>query len=150
MVSTLAMVSILAVPIAHADMRIGNYEVLTDRWNDHSWIWSVMHSCGAPDCGTYFEDPVIAPATETMNVRAIPRPLKSQAFQQSAFFADGRHTLTVDVPDGVRCIGYNLPSHDVYTWDAVSLTGLMESSFAAGCYGGPGGVETHPFALRRH
>jgi hypothetical protein len=131
-------------------MRIGNYEVLTDRWNDHSWIWSVMHSCGAPDCGTYFEDPVIAPATETMNVRAIPRPLKSQAFQQSALFADGRYTLTVDVPDGVRCIGYNLPSHDVYTWDAVSLVGSIESSFAAGCYGGPGGVETHPFALRRH
>ena len=149
-VSTLALVSVLSAPIAHADMRIGNYEVLTDRWNDHSWIWSVMHSCGAPDCGTYFEDPVIAPATETMNVRAIPRPLKSQAFQQSAFFADGRYTLTVDVPDGVRCIGYNLPSHDVYTWDAVSLVGSIESTFAAGCYGGPGGVETHPFALRPH
>lgn len=149
-VSTLALVSVLSAPIAHADMRIGNYEVLTDRWNDHSWIWSVMHSCGAPDCGTYFEDPIIAPATETMNVRAIPRPLKSQAFQQSAFFADGRYTLTVDVPDGVRCIGYNLPSHDVYTWDAVSLVGSIESTFAAGCYGGPGGVETHPFALRRH
>jgi hypothetical protein len=149
-VSTLALVSVLSAPIAHADMRIGNYEILTDRWNDHSWIWSVMHSCGAPDCGTYFEDPVIAPATETMNVRAIPRPLKSQAFQQSAFFADGRYTLTVDVPDGVRCIGYNLPSHDVYTWDAVSLVGSIESSFAAGCYGVPGGVETHPFVLRRH
>ena len=151
MVSTLALVlSVLSAPIASADMRIGNYEVLTDRWNDHSWIWSVMHSCGAPDCATYFEDPVIAPATETMNVRAIPRPLKSQAFQQSAFFADGRYTLTVDVLDGVRCIGYNLPSHDVYTWDAVSLVGSIESTFAAGCYGGPGGVETHPFALRRH
>lgn len=149
-VSALALVAVVSAPIADADMRIGNYEVLTDRWNDHSWIWSVMHSCGAPDCGTYFEDPVIAPATETMNVRAIPRPLKSQAFQQSAFFADGRYTLTVDVPDGVRCIGYNLPSHDVYTWDAVSLVGSIESSYAAGCYGGPGGVETHSFALRRH
>lgn len=149
-VSALILTSVLSAPIANADMRIGNYEVLTDRWNDHSWIWSVMHSCGAPDCGTYFEDPVIAPATETMNVRAIPRPLKSHAFQQSAFFADGRYTLTVDVADGIRCIGYNLPSHDVYTWDAVSLVGSIESSFAAGCYGGPGGVETHPFALRRH
>jgi hypothetical protein len=29
-------------------MRIGNYyEVLTDRWNDYSWIWSVMHSWSA-------------------------------------------------------------------------------------------------------
>jgi hypothetical protein len=149
-VTALALAAVVSAPIAHADMRIGNYEVLTDRWNDHSWIWSVMHSCGAPDCGTYFEDPVIAPATETMNVRAIPRPLKSQAFQQSAFFADGRYTLTVDVPDGVRCIGYNLPSHDVYTWDAVSLVGSIESSYAAGCYGSLGGVETHSFALRRH
>ncbi len=74
-------------PVANASpMRIGNYEVLTDRWNDHSWIWAVMHSCGAPDCGTYFVDPVI-PASDTVNVRAIPRPLKSQAFQQSAYSA---------------------------------------------------------------
>ena len=55
-------------------MRVGNYEVLNDRWNDHSWIWSVTHSCGAPDCGTYFVDPVIAPATDNLNVIAIPRP----------------------------------------------------------------------------
>jgi len=136
-------------PVANAGMRIGNYEVLTDRWNDHTWIWSVAHSCGAPDCGTFYELPVVAPATDTMNVTAIPRPLKSQRFQESAFFADGRYTLTVDVPDGVRCIGYNLPSHDVYSWDAVSLAGTIVSTFDAGCYGAPGGVSTYGFALQR-
>lgn len=150
LVAALTMAATTFAPIANASpMRIGNYELITDRWNDHTWIWSIMHSCGAPDCGTYFEDPVIAPATDTMNVRAIPRPLKSQAFQQSAFFADGRYTLTVDVPDGVRCIGYNLPSHDVYSWDAVTLAGTIESSYPAGCFGGPGGADTYAFALQR-
>jgi hypothetical protein len=137
-------------PIANAaPMRIGNYEVVTDRWNDHSWVWSVMHSCGAFDCGTYFEDPVIAPATSTLNVRAIPRPPKSQAFQQSAFFADGRYTLTADVPDGVRCLGYNLPSHDVYSWDAAALAGTIDSTSDAGCYGAPGGTDTYVFSVQR-
>jgi hypothetical protein len=136
-------------PIANAGMPMGNYEVLTDRWNDHSWVWSVKHSCGAPDCGTYLVDPVLNPATDTMNVIAIPRPPKSQRFQQSAFFADGRYTLTVDVPDGVRCIGYNLPSHDVYSWDAVSLAGSIFSTYDAGCYGAPGGASTYTFALQR-
>ena len=52
----------------------------------------------------------------------IPRPSKSQGFQQSAFFRQGLSTLTVPVPDGVRCISYNLPWHDVYSWDAISPT----------------------------
>jgi hypothetical protein len=148
--AALAVAGIALAPQAvAAPMRIGNYEVLTDRWNDHSWVWSIMHSCGAPDCATYFEDPVIAPATTTFNVHAIPRPLKSQAFQQSAFFGDGRYTLTVDVPDGVRCIGYNMPSHDVYSWEAVSLSGTIRSAYDAGCYGAPGGSDTYAFSLRK-
>jgi hypothetical protein len=150
MALSIALAATVLAPIANAsEMRIGNYELITDRWNDHSWIWTIMHSCGAPDCGTYFEDPVIAPATETLNVRAIPRPLKSQAFQQSAFFTDGRYTLTVDVPDGVRCIGYNLPSRDVYSWDAATLAGTIESTYEVGCYGGPGNINSRAFALQR-
>ena len=34
--------------------------------------------------------------------------------------------MIVDVPDGVRCTVYFLPSHDVYTWDAVTLTGSVD------------------------
>ncbi len=69
--------------------------------------------------------------------------------RNTAFYADGRYTLTVDVIDGVRCIGYNLPSHDVYTWDAVSLSGTILSTYAAGCYGAPGGTSTFTFSLIR-
>lgn len=149
--AALAASGIASAPPAHAaPMRVGNYEVVTDRWNDHSWIWSVAHSCGAPDCATWQEDPVVAPATDNLNVIAIPRPPKSQRFQNTAYFADGRYTLTVDVPDGVRCIGYNLPSHDVYSWDAGTLAGTIDSTFDAGCFGSPGGTSTYAFRLQRY
>lgn len=142
---------VLAPNANAAGMKIGNYEVLTDRWNDHSFIWSVTHSCkNDPECGTYFVHPIIAPPTDNLNVIAIPRPLKSQRFQNTAFYADGRYTLTVDVIDGVRCIGYNLPSHDVYNWDAVSLAGTIVSTYDAGCYGAPGGTSTYNFSLQRY
>ena len=141
----------MMAPDAHAStMKIGNYEVANNRWNDHSWVWAVTHSCSVdPQCGTPFTDPGPAPATDNLNVIAIPRPNKSQRFQNTAFYADGRYTLTVDVIDGVRCIGYNLPSHDVYTWDAVSLGGTILSTYAAGCYGAPAGTSTFTFALIR-
>jgi hypothetical protein len=109
----------------------------------------VFFSCGGPDCGTYLEDPNIVAPTDNRNVIAIPRSLKSQRFQSTAFYADGRHTLTVDVPDGVRCIGYNLSSHDVYSWDEVTLAGTIVSTYDAGCYGAPGGTDTYGFALQR-
>ncbi len=147
-----AVAAMLFAPTANAaaHMKIGNYEVLNDRWNDHSWVWSVTHSCkNDPECGTYFVDPVIAPATDNLNVLAIPRPLKSQRFQNTAFYADGRYTLTVDVIDGVRCVGYNLPSHDVYSWDAATLAGTIESTYDAGCYNAPGGTSTYTFSLQR-
>jgi hypothetical protein len=150
--AALVAMATVAAPAASAaaQMRIGNYEVLNDRWNDHSWVWSVSHSCkDDPECGTYFDDPVLAPHSDNLNVIAIPRPLKSQRFQNTAFYADGRYTLTVDVIDGVRCVGYNLPSHDVYSWDAATLAGTIDSSYDASCYGGPGGTSTYTFSLQR-
>jgi hypothetical protein len=149
--AALAVAATLFAPTADAaGMKIGNYEVLNDRWNDHSWVWSVTHSCkNDPECGTYFVDPIIAPATDNLNVTAIPSPLKSQRFQNTAFFADGRYTLTVDVIDGVRCIGYNLPSHDVYSWDAATLAGTIVSTYDTGCFDAPGGTSTYTFFLQR-
>jgi hypothetical protein len=150
--AALAVAATLFAPAANAaGMRIGNYEVLNDRWDNHSWVWSVAHSCNNddPGCGTYFDDPVIAPHTDNLNVTAIPRPLKSQRFQGTAFYADGRYTLTVDVIDGVRCIGFNLPSHDVYSWDATTLAGTIVSTYDAGCYGAPAGTSTYTFSLQR-
>jgi hypothetical protein len=142
--------TVLAPTANAAGMKIGNYEVANDRWNDHSWIWSVTHSCGHPECGTYFVDPIVAPATDNLNVIAVARPPKSQRFQNTAFYADGRYTLTVDVIDGVRCIGYNLPSHDVYSWDAATLAGTIVSTYDAACNGAPGGTSTYTFSLQRY
>ena len=144
-----AAATVFAPAATAAGMKVGNYEVANDRWDNHSWIWSVTHSCGDPDCGSNFVDNFINPPSDNLNVIAIPRPPKSQRFQNTAFFADGRYTLTVDVIDGVRCIGYNLPSHDVYNWDAVSLAGTIVSTYDAGCYGAPGGTSTYTFSLHR-
>jgi hypothetical protein len=149
-VAVLAVAALTVAPEAHASaMKTGNYEVANNRWNDHSWVWNITHSCGTPQCGTPFTDPGLTHPTEDLNVIAVPRPNKSQRFQNTAFYADGYYTLTVDVIDGVRCIGYNLPSHDVYTWDAVSLSGTIVSTYDAGCYGAPGGVSTYTFSLIR-
>jgi hypothetical protein len=57
--------------------------------------------------------------------------------------------MSVDVPDGVRCLVYFLPSHDTYTWDAVTLTGSVTSTFDSGCGGAPGGINNWPFGLVR-
>jgi hypothetical protein len=37
----------------------------------------------------------------------------------------------------------------VYTWDAVTLTGKLDSSFDVGCDNAPGGTFTYPFSLVR-
>lgn len=88
--AALVTAAMVGAPTANAGMRVGNYEVLTDRWNDHAWIWSVAHSCGGPECATWINDPVLVPETDNLNVIGIPRPLKSQRIQNTAFYADGR------------------------------------------------------------
>jgi hypothetical protein len=88
------------------------------------------------------------------NVSANPMPI-AKAFQwyAKAYQADGTYTMTVDVPDGLRCgnvyYGPVIPTRDVYTWDAVTLTGTLQSSFAVGCDNAPGGTFTYPFRLVR-
>ena len=62
--------------------------------------------------------------------------------------------MNVDVPDGVRCTVYFLPSHDVYLGrgDAADRFGGT-STFNAGCGGAPGGttlaVQPLPFFRQR-
>lgn len=148
--AALVSAAMVVAPAANAaKMTIGNYEMANNRWDNHSWLWIVTHSCGDPECGTSLIDPVVNPDDGNLNVIAIPRPPKSQRFQGTAFYADGRYTLTVDVIDGVRCIGYNLPSHDVYNWDGATLAGSIVSTYDASCYGGPGGTSTFDFSLIR-
>lgn len=45
--------------------------------------------------------------------------------------------------------GTGIATHDVYSWDAVTLAGTLQSSSDAGCDGAPGGTRTYPFWLTR-
>ena len=94
--------------------------------------------------------PCVPVAPDCLHVQATPRP-NGQAvpFNADARLANGRYTMVVDQPDGVRCTVYFLPSHDTYSWDAVTLDGSVDSTFDAGCGGAPGGTATYPFSLVR-
>jgi hypothetical protein len=124
-------------PVAGAAMPIANYEVHTPRDPGHSWIWAVrLCRDPSPDC---------------VHVQAIPRPNGQAApWNGDAHLANGRYTMVIDVPDGVRCTVYFLPSHDTYSWDEATLNGSVDSTFDAGCGGAPGGTVNYPFSLVRY
>lgn len=134
----LGMLAVVAAPVARAAMPFGNYDLqIEGRYDFHTWVWAIT-ACPGGGC---------------VHVNAIARPVaKAFPYTGDAHLADGRYTLAVDVPDGLRCgdiyYGPTLPTHDVYTWDAVTLAGTLESSFAAGCDGTPG-TQTYPFTLSR-
>lgn len=128
---------LVAAPPAHADMQHGNFEMnIQGRYDFHTWIWAVRGGCG----------------DQCVTVQAIPQPVaKAFPYKGEAQLADGRYTLTVDVPDGLRCgnvyYGPVIPTRDVYSWDAATLSGTMASSFDTGCDGAPGGTFTYPIQL---
>ncbi len=129
-------------PPAHAGLQIGHYNAYIDgRYDFHTWIFTFT-SCNPPEG-----------VSECANVSANPMPI-AKAFQwyATAHQTGGTYTLTVDVPDGLRCgdvyYGPVLPTHDTYTWDAATLTGTLQSVFAAGCDNTPGTL-TYPFRLVR-
>jgi hypothetical protein len=129
--------AVTLAPVAHAGMQFANYEVQTPRDPGHSWLWSVR-----PCLPVHREDCV--------HVQAIPRPNgQATPWAADASLTNGRYTMIVDVPDGVRCTVYFLPSHDTYTWDAITLTGSVDSTFDAGCGNAPGGTASWPFSLVR-
>jgi hypothetical protein len=128
-------------PNAAARMLLGNYVLQTPRDPGHSWIWSVA-PCAAD---------TVVPHTDCVHVDALPRPNGQAApWNTDANLANGRCTMVVDVPDGVRCTVYFLPSHDTYSWDQVTLAGSVDSTFDAGCGGAPGGTINYPFSLVRY
>lgn len=140
----LAPAAVVLAPVARAvTMQAGHYSAYVDgRYDFHTWIFTFM-SCNPPN-----------DLSECANVSANPMPI-AKAFQwyAQAHQADGVYTMTVDVPDGLRCgdvyYGPVLPTRDVYTWSATTLTGTMQSSFAAGCDNSPAGTFTYPFRLVR-
>jgi hypothetical protein len=123
-------------PNAAAGMLIGNYEVQTTRDPGHSWLWEVRPcQVEAPDC---------------VQIQGLPRPNgQAEPWRVDAHLANGRYTMVVDPPDGVRCTVYFLPSHDTYSWDAVTLQGSVDSVYNAGCGNSPGGTASWPFSLVR-
>ena len=135
-----AVLALVSAPAASAISPFGNYAMnIEGRYDFHTWIW-VLSPCANPgDC---------------VSVAAIPQPIaKALHYRGEAPLADGRYTLTIDDPYGLRCgnvyYGPTIPTHDVYTWDATTLVGSMQSSFDVGCDGAPGGTFTYPFTLSR-
>ena len=140
-VLALAATSLALAPAAAARMPFGNFVLQSPRDPGHSWIWTVA-PCAA-------DSPV--PTSDCVHVDALPRPNGQAApWNTDAHPVNGRYTMVVDVPDGVRCTVYFLPSHDTYTWDPVALAGSVDSTFDAGCGGAPGGTVNYPFSLVRY
>jgi hypothetical protein len=132
----IAMAALTLTPSARADMLVGNYTVSTNRDPGHVWLWEIR--------------PCVSHTPDCLHVQAIPQPNGQAAwYDADAHLSNGQYTMVVDVPDGVRCVVQFFPSHDVYTWDAVSLGGQVVSTFDTGCGGGPGGTNTYPFSLVR-
>ncbi|HEX2286055.1 MAG TPA: hypothetical protein VHI10_14715 [Mycobacterium sp.] len=126
----------LLAPPGHATMQVGNYDVLTNRYSRASWYWWITPCIPekTPDC---------------VKVSAAPR-LKFYAYYEGrAYLANGRYTLTVDVPDGLQCPGHVMPTRETYSWDEVTLAGTIESVYNVGCFNGPPGTQFWTFALQR-
>ncbi|MGV0698869.1 hypothetical protein [Mycolicibacter sinensis] len=139
--SAVAAAGVFASPPSHSEPFFANYQlVLPDRYDFHTWTWAVSHCVpAAEDCAHIF---------------AIPMPVaKAVEYSGDAHLADGRYTLTVDIPDGLRCgnvyYGPVVPTRDIYSWDATTLQGTLTSSPISGCDGRPGGALTYPFSLVR-
>ena len=117
-------------------MMLGNYDVLTNRYTQASWAWSIA-AC------------IPEKSLDCVDVNGIARLKFYYEYGGKAHLADGRYTLIVDVPDGLRCPGYNMPTRDTYSWDEVTLAGTIESVYDVGCFNGPPGTQFWTFALQR-
>jgi hypothetical protein len=132
----LATVALTVTPTAHADIIYSNYHLDTPRDPGHFWVWSI--------------NPCTAPSPGCLSVYATPQPNgQATVYRGEAHLVNGRYTFSVDQPDGVRCVVQFFPSHDVYSWDAVTLAGQVDSTFDTGCGGSPGGTNSWPFHLVR-
>lgn len=134
--AVLAAAAATLAPPAQALLLPGNYDVLTDRYTQASWFWFVTPCLPdkKPDC---------------VHVDAAPRLKFYDYYDGNAPLVNNRYTLAVDVNDGLRCPGYNLPTHDIYSWDANTQAGTIESTYEVGCFNGPPGTQSWTFSLTR-
>ena len=125
----------VTAPHAYATFLPGNYDVLTNRYTKASWVWFVA--------------PCQSRAKDCVHISAVPR-LKFYAYYTGdAHLADGRYTVTVDVPDGLSCPGPSMATRDTYSWDESTLAGTISSVYDSGCLNGPPGSQFWTFALQR-
>jgi hypothetical protein len=132
----IALTAMVVAPPASAALRYGNYDLLTNRYDRASWVW-VASLCIPEknlDCAL---------------ISARPRLKFYEYYEGKAYLVDGRWTLVVDVADGLRCPGYNLPTRETYVWDNVTLAGTIDSKYDVGCFNGPPGSQFWTFALQR-
>ena len=135
MAALMAVATVLAPP-SSAAMQLGNYDLQTNRYDRASWFWFI--SACIPE-----------KTLDCANVAARPRLAYYQYYESKTWLVDGRYTFTVDVPDGLRCFGYNLPTRETYSWDAVTLVGTIDSKYNVGCFNGPPGTQFWTFKLQR-
>ena len=142
--ATLASIAIFIAPSANAvGNPLGNFDlIIPDRFDFHTWAWWITPCAQGA-----------APVPKCVQVIGIARPnAKAFNYTGDAQLVDGRYTLTVDDPYGLRCgnvyYGPTSMTHDVYSWDAATLAGTLVSSFDAGCDGAPGTL-TYPISLAR-
>jgi hypothetical protein len=133
--ATLMAVATLVAPPAQAFWNPGNFDLLTNRYDRASWYWFVARCNPA--------------AYECRWISAAPRLKYYAYYQGNAYLANGQWTLKVDVPDGLRCPGYNLPTHETYVWDDATLVGTIDSAYDVGCFNGPPGKQFWTFKLQR-
>jgi hypothetical protein len=133
----LSAAGMVAAPHANAMMILGNYDVLTNRYDRSSWVW--MAAACIPE-----------KSLDCVDISGISRLKYYYEYSGKAHLNGDTYTLVVDVPDGLRCpLGQVLPSRDTYTWNQVTLAGEINSSYDVGCFGGPPGTQFWTFALQR-
>jgi hypothetical protein len=137
-IATTALTAAAAVlaPPAQAMMPLGNYDVLTNRYERASWFWAVY--------------PCEVVSADCLYISAVPRLKFYNYYDGVAHLVDGRYTLNVDVSDGLQCLpGYAMPTHETWSWDEHTLAGTVESNYDVGCFNGPAGSQSWTFALQR-
>jgi hypothetical protein len=140
--AALVSVATFVAPLANAANPIGNFDlIIPDRFDFHTWVWSVTPCVGG------------ASPPQCIHVFGIARPIaKAFNYAAEAQLVDGRYTLTVDDPYGLRYgdvyYGPTSMTHDIYSWDAATMAGTLVSSFDAGCDSAPGTL-TYPISLSR-
>ena len=91
--AALVSVATFVAPLANAANPIGNFDlIIPDRFDFHTWVWSVTPCVGG------------ASPPQCIHVFGIARPIaKAFNYAADAQLVDGRYTLTVDDPYGLRC-----------------------------------------------